>query len=473
MLLPKKGNLLFLRKKCKWFIVYLLPFYLHAIDVNYCVDPDWMPYEAMVNGQHKGISKEYKQLFQDNTTINFNLVNTRSWNQTTDFLKAGKCELTLMLNRSSEREQYLDFSMPYFFGPNVLVTTNKHPYVQNLSAAQGMKIGVVKGYRLVSYIERFHPNLNVTLLDGELSGLSAVAEGEIDIYVGSLLSVTSKLKQHNIANLKINGWIAVQDELRVGVIKSRSAELLPLLNDVIDQIPVQIHNDIFNRWSNTQVVTQTDYTLVKKIVIGAFLLLLILGWRFQISKKVAATLTKKNEQLQKMSSKLEESNRQLEYISYHDNLTGLYNRHYFLTTFNHLFNDMQRQSLDASLMLIDIDFFKQINDKYGHNAGDEALTHLGKLLKNAIRSGDVPARWGGEEFVVLMPSTTEHDVKQVAERLIQSIEKYPFPIISKLTVSIGVSQYRAGDTIKSWLERTDKALYQAKEQGRNRIRYSA
>ncbi|MDC2888538.1 GGDEF domain-containing protein [Psychrosphaera algicola] len=174
-----------------------------------------------------------------------------------------------------------------------------------------------------------------------------------------------------------------------------------------------------------------------------------------------------------MSAKLEESNRQLEYISYHDNLTGLYNRHYFLTTFNHLFNDMQRQSHDASLMLIDIDFFKQINDKYGHNAGDEALTHLGKLLKKAIRSGDVPARWGGEEFVVLMPSTTENDVKQVAERLIQNIESYQFPIIAKLTVSIGVSQFRADDTIKTWLERTDKALYQAKEQGRNRIRYSA
>ncbi|MDO6719798.1 diguanylate cyclase [Psychrosphaera sp. 1_MG-2023] len=460
-------------RKYQWLIIFLVPFYAQAIDVNYCVDPDWMPYEAMVNGQHKGISKEYKQLFQENSTINFNRIPAKSWNEVTEFLKAGKCELTLMLNRSSEREQYLDFTMPYFFGPNVLVTTNNRPYVQNISAAAGMKIGVVKGYRLVSYMERFHPNLQVTLLDSELNGLLAVADGEIDVYVGSLLSITSKLKQHNIANLKINGWVAIQDELRVGVIKSRSAELLPILNKVIDQIPVQVHNDILNRWSNTLVVTETDYTLVRMITLGAVLLLLILGWRFQISRKVTATLTKKNAQLQKMSAKLEESNRQLEYISYHDNLTGLYNRHYFLTTFNHLFNDMQRQSHDASLMLIDIDFFKQINDKYGHNAGDEALTHLGKLLKKAIRSGDVPARWGGEEFVVLMPSTTENDVKQVAERLIQNIESYQFPIIAKLTVSIGVSQFRADDTIKTWLERTDKALYQAKEQGRNRIRYSA
>ncbi|MDC2888537.1 transporter substrate-binding domain-containing protein [Psychrosphaera algicola] len=181
----------------------------------------------------------------------------------------------------------------------MLVTTNNRPYVQNISAAAGMKIGVVKGYRLVSYMERFHPNLQVTLLDSELNGLLAVADGEIDVYVGSLLSITSKLKQHNIANLKINGWVAIQDELRVGVIKSRSAELLPILNKVIDQIPVQVHNDILNRWSNTLVVTETDYTLVRMITLGAVLLLLILGWRFQISRKVTATLTKKTRSYKK------------------------------------------------------------------------------------------------------------------------------------------------------------------------------
>lgn len=438
---------------------------------KYCVDPDWMPYEALVSGQHKGISKEYKKLFEQYANLTFELVETKSWKQTTEFLKAGKCQLTFMLNRSDEREQYLSFSLPYFFGPNVLVTTNIQDYVQNLSSVGDQSVGVVKGYRLVNYIDRFHPNINKTLLSSEQEGLQKLAQGDIDVYVGSLLSITNKLKQPQFDQLKINGWIAVQDELRIGVIKPFAATLIPKLNAAIEQIPTQVHNDIFHRWSNTQIVTTPDYALVIKVSLTAIVIFILIGWRYRVSTQTANALRRKNRELEELQQKLERSNKKLEYISYHDNLTGLYNRHYFLTTFQHFFKDVERQGHDAALMLIDIDYFKQINDKYGHNAGDSALEELGKLLRSTLRSGDIPARWGGEEFTVLMPSTTQEEVLQVANRLQQTIKNQNFATIGQMTVSIGVAQYTNGDTIHSWIERTDKALYEAKEHGRNRIRF--
>ena len=142
-----------------------------------------------------------------------------------------------------------------------------------------------------------------------------------------------------------------------------------------------------------------------------------------------------------------------------------------MTALKHHFDDAFRQNKSVSLMMIDIDHFKAINDHYGHSVGDEALKELGQILLKSIRGGDVAARWGGEEFAIFMPSTNQRDAMQLATRIQQVLEETSFKVIDKLTVSIGVSEYDGEDTIKSWLERTDKALYKAKNKGRNCVQF--
>jgi diguanylate cyclase (GGDEF)-like protein len=123
-------------------------------------------------------------------------------------------------------------------------------------------------------------------------------------------------------------------------------------------------------------------------------------------------------------------------------------------------------------MMMDIDYFKAINDRFGHNAGDEALKEFGRILSRTIRGGDIAARWGGEEFAVFLPSTNRQEAMHLAGRIQQILEETTFKVINKLTVSIGVSEYDGEDTIKSWLERTDRALYRAKDKGRNCIHFA-
>ncbi len=123
-----------------------------------------------------------------------------------------------------------------------------------------------------------------------------------------------------------------------------------------------------------------------------------------------------------------------------------------------------------SMILFDIDFFKKINDTYGHLTGDVILKELAQTVKGNLREAEYFVRWGGEEFIVLLPGTSIQGAKMVAEKLRRTIEHTPFEKVGKVTCSFGVTALKIDDTIKSFLSRADEALYEAKEAGRNRVR---
>jgi diguanylate cyclase (GGDEF)-like protein len=121
-------------------------------------------------------------------------------------------------------------------------------------------------------------------------------------------------------------------------------------------------------------------------------------------------------------------------------------------------------------MMIDLDFFKKINDQHGHMTGDKVLKEFAGVLTSALRAGDIAARWGGEEFIVLLPEATKTQSLSFATRLMKAVEQQSFEADIQLTISIGMSQHNIGDSIESWIERADTALYQAKNEGRNCIK---
>ncbi len=128
-----------------------------------------------------------------------------------------------------------------------------------------------------------------------------------------------------------------------------------------------------------------------------------------------------------------------------------------------------RQRAAFSVLLLDLDLFKSINDTYGHLAGDQVLKQLADLLRGFFRKGDTPGRWGGEEFLVLLPTLDLAQACLVAERLRKSIASTSFEGVGPCTASIGVAQYRSGESLEELISRVDGALYKAKESGRNRV----
>lgn len=157
-----------------------------------------------------------------------------------------------------------------------------------------------------------------------------------------------------------------------------------------------------------------------------------------------------------------------------DPLTGLNNRRYLDTHLQTLFDRAQSRGTPLSLMIADIDRFKMINDRWGHDAGDAVLRELASRIRRNLRGIDLVCRFGGEEFVVVMPETPGDIAEKVAERIRSEIAATPFEIPghggNQVTVSLGVATLRDGaDTVPTMIKRADQALYQAKNSGRNRV----
>lgn len=150
-----------------------------------------------------------------------------------------------------------------------------------------------------------------------------------------------------------------------------------------------------------------------------------------------------------------------------DNLTGLYNRNYFEKRANDKIEEADNYEEPISMLMLDLDHFKNINDTYGHTVGDEVLKLTAETLKNVIRKSDYIFRVGGEEFVVLMPKTTIFAADIVAEKIRVALESTEHPVAGKITASIGVAEKLKFEILFDWYKRVDKALYCAKEGGRN------
>ena len=163
---------------------------------------------------------------------------------------------------------------------------------------------------------------------------------------------------------------------------------------------------------------------------------------------------------------------ELEKLALLDPLTGLANRRFIENQIGVNINEKERYGWSFGLLFIDIDWFKKVNDSYGHTIGDEVIKMVGRTLLHSLRSSDIVGRWGGEEFVAVVVNVTDEQLKSVAEKFLVLVRQSSLHTDSddiSVTISIGATKSRENDTIKTIMKRADKFLYTSKQTGRNRI----
>jgi diguanylate cyclase (GGDEF)-like protein len=201
----------------------------------------------------------------------------------------------------------------------------------------------------------------------------------------------------------------------------------------------------------------------------------LLNQKINNEKKLEKKIKERTHELLLMNQQLEEAKELLFKESITDKLSGLYNRRYFSEISNTLFDASQRTGDELSVLMLDIDFFKEINDKYGHSVGDDTIIACSEILQGVARSSDVVTRYGGEEFVILLPDTKLDEALKLAYRIKDRIKNNKITInetdFIKITISIGVTQsvQKKDTNIEDIIKRSDVALYKAKKMGRNRV----
>ena len=171
-----------------------------------------------------------------------------------------------------------------------------------------------------------------------------------------------------------------------------------------------------------------------------------------------------------MQGKLKIMIGELDKLASTDKLTGAWNRRRFEETVETEMDRLRRYGQRLSLMILDVDHFKNINDNYGHPIGDQVLIDLSNTIRSSLRASDSLTRWGGEEFVILCPNTTADIVSKLAERLRKKIASVKFQEVGTITLSFGVAECGLNETWEQWLHRADEALYLAKSGGRDQVK---
>ena len=229
-----------------------------------------------------------------------------------------------------------------------------------------------------------------------------------------------------------------------------------------------------------QLTPETNYILTSDDKIGAFPLtsdgeitgcIVARSTLDKLSKRDISYLEQLTRQSAITINRANTYSKVLQYATL-DALTNLNNRRQFEVRLKQEIATTKRQKNPLCAMMIDIDFFKKVNDTYGHASGDAVLRTVASIIKEHLRESDIPSRYGGEEFAVLLPYTHIEEAKIVGERLRKAVEETPIPIDKKninVTISMGLAEFNVNETGEELFKRADSALYEAKEGGRNRV----
>jgi polar amino acid transport system substrate-binding protein len=421
--------------------------------INMCTDPDWMPFEKIENGQHIGMAADYFEIVKKTTNLDIQLIKTKNWTESLELAKQRKCDILSLLMSTPERKKYLDFTTPYLKVPIVMATKTDVPFINDFNLLKGKKLGIPKDYAFVEILRVKYPDLTIIEVDNLDDGLKKVVQGDLYGYIGTLATIGYSFQKKFTGELKISGKFDGTWDLGIGV-RNDDPVLLNIFQKVVNSIDKELEQKILNNWLAINYVKETDYNLLFKTIGGfALILLIILFFYFKQLK------------LQK----------QLKILVATDSMTKLYNRRYFEDSAEQFLQLAKRNNTDLSLIMLDVDNFKKVNDTYGHKVGDIVLIKLAEILQDLSRKSDIICRFGGEEFLILLPQTDLEGTKFMAEKIRAYIEEFALQLDTanqlKFTVSLGVSQVDIfqDKNIEDGIKRADDALYDAKNSGKNRV----
>ncbi|WP_165840041.1 diguanylate cyclase [Motiliproteus coralliicola] len=408
-----------------------------------CVNTSWLPYEGIADEQYSGLVSGYIDHLSTLLGIEFSLRSHPTFAQHLQALEQGRCDLVAAAMQTPERAKSIDFTSPYFSMPVAVATRGA---IDDRDLFQ-QPLTILRGSAFEEILRRRLPDAQLIPVDSTEEGMTQVEQGKAVGYVSAAAHLNIEL-QHNPRNgFVISSPFNDNWDLSLGVYQNRL--LADILSKAIDAMSVAEHQQIRTLWLPVPFEAEFDYRLLWQLSAVALLVLLFLGYRNRV---------------------ISGYNRQLKVLASVDQLTGINNRYSLDTKLGDQIKIANRYDRNLSLIFFDIDDFKMINDHYGHQVGDQILQQVANKVASSLREADIFGRWGGEEFLVLLPEVSRDQALQGAEKIRASIAKTHFVQGIRLTCSFGVTSYQTGDSVIDFVSRADAGLYEAKRGDKNCVR---
>lgn len=278
--------------------------------ITMCIDPDWLPLEAIVDGEHVGMTAEYMELFSDIIGIPITLIPTETWTESLNFAKARKCDIFSLAMPTPERKTYMTFTSPYLSIPLVMAAKIDTPFIDDITRLTNKKIGMVKGYAFNELLRSKYPTMQVVDVASVQDGLEQVVQGKIFGFIGTLATVGYSIQKDFTGELKVSGKFDERWSLGIG---SRNDEplLAAIFEKAIQAVDPAKEQEILNHWIAVRFEKGTDYTLLLKILPFALAALLVLGYRNYNLKRYTRTLQQQNREIQQQAKQLQQAEEQL------------------------------------------------------------------------------------------------------------------------------------------------------------------
>ena len=414
-----------------------------------------IPYSFNHNSNIKGIELDLLELISKKFDIDYNIIEKPKNIKIFNNIKTHTLDFYFNYSTKYINLEKTLYSKPILNIPMAMATTNNKNLIPNLSILKGEKLALLKGSDIYQKLKLNYPNLDLVFVQTKEEGFELLRTEEVFGFIDNILSLSHTIIKDDLRNIKISATLPYNLEIRLATNKENSV-FIDIINKVIPLIKNEEKEEILRKYQLILFKNVSDYTWVYKYVVPLLFTILI--------------VLLVNNKMRKEIRKRRKAEKALQDFASRDSLTNIFNRGKIDFLIKEEILKTKNQEDTFTIIFFDIDDFKLINDDFGHIKGDEVLIEISKIISKNIRNTDVLGRWGGEEFIILLPKTTSNKAFILADSLRQLVSQYDFGIKRKITISLGITQYSKKDTRVDLIHRADKAMYLVKETGKNAVK---
>ncbi|MBV2128657.1 transporter substrate-binding domain-containing protein [Arsukibacterium indicum] len=423
---------------------------------------NWPPMEFVdEDGNVAGVSQEILSILATRLNIQFELQPYDEFEQILIDLEQRNIDLVANVSPLAEREAYARFTEPFWSVKWAVISHINSENVTSASDLRTKRIAIFRDYQLAEHLPDIVPGVEVITISDLQDGLRLLQANRVDYVLDSVEAGSRALKRSNAINLRMQLIDDLPDYPSLVAVRSDYQPLVAILNKGLRSIGETERTQIYQRWFDFEITQGIDrkrvYQIVWQVVAVTLVLIAVfIVWNLFLRREVNLR---------------REAEHKMRYMATHDDLTGLPNRSLLKERIDQALEQHSRHNEILAVLFLDLDGFKEVNDIHGHDAGDELLLKLAGVLEGCIRKSDTVARFGGDEFVILLTALLHRDdAAIVAEKILYKLGQPLQLSFGEVQVgaSIGIAIYPHDATNSSaLLKQADKQMYLAKQQGKN------